>query len=161
MSSPAPAPLFRERLWPSPAGFVVGVVMGAMLGIIVFPVSPALVIVIGAIGVVAVLAFLLATSQRVEVTTTEFTAGSAHIAPEFLGAVEELPPAELRRLIGVDIDPTAYLCIRGSVPGGVRVEVADDEDPTPFWIVSSRRPGELAAALRGIAAGATAPRAGA
>jgi hypothetical protein len=33
------------------------------------------------------------------------------------------------------------------VPGGVRVDVADDDDPTPYWLVSSRRPAALAAAL--------------
>lgn len=32
----------------------------------------------------------------------------------------------------------------------VRVEVLDPEDPTPYWVVSTRRPMELAASLEAI-----------
>jgi hypothetical protein len=34
------------------------------------------------------------------------------------------------------------------VRGGVRVDVADPDDPTPYWLVSSRHPDKLAEALR-------------
>jgi hypothetical protein len=39
------------------------------------------------------------------------------------------------------------MLVRGWIPGVVRVELRDPEDPTPYWIVSSRRPQELAKAL--------------
>ncbi|HWJ84512.1 MAG TPA: DUF3093 family protein, partial [Cellulomonas sp.] len=35
------------------------------------------------------------------------------------------------------------------IHAGVRIELVDPADPTPYWIVTSRRPDELAAALRG------------
>lgn len=45
-------------------------------------------------------------------------------------------------------DARAYLCLRGLVPDGVRVDLCDPADPTPFWLLSSRSPRSLAAALR-------------
>ncbi|WP_217349644.1 DUF3093 family protein [Herbaspirillum sp. VT-16-41] len=42
----------------------------------------------------------------------------------------------------------AHHCTRGWIHTGVRAEVLDDEDPTTAWIASSRRPEDLALALR-------------
>ena len=44
-------------------------------------------------------------------------------------------------------DPAGYHLIRGWVPGGVRAEVRDPADPTPYWFVASRHPAALAAAV--------------
>jgi hypothetical protein len=30
----------------------------------------------------------------------------------------------------------------------VRIEVVDPDDPTPYWVISTRRPEDLIAALR-------------
>jgi hypothetical protein len=48
---------------------------------------------------------------------------------------------------GVDLDARAFLKIRPWVKPVVRIELDDDNDPTPYWLVSTRRPKELAAAL--------------
>jgi hypothetical protein len=48
------------------------------------------------------------------------------------------------------------VCLRAWARTAVRVEVLDPADPTPYWLVSTRRPDELAAA---IAAGRTRPAA--
>ena len=52
-----------------------------------------------------------------------------------------------RRVRGPDSDPAGYHLIRGWVPAGVRADVIDPDDPTPYWFVASRRPDELAAAI--------------
>jgi len=49
---------------------------------------------------------------------------------------------------GPELDARAYLCLRGWIAAGVRVPVLDPRDPAPYWLVSSRRPAELAEALR-------------
>ncbi len=53
-----------------------------------------------------------------------------------------------RNLLGQDADPDAFVIQRPWIPGGVRIELNDPADPTPYWFVSSRRPDQLAAALR-------------
>nr|WP_284301161.1 DUF3093 family protein [Homoserinibacter gongjuensis] len=52
---------------------------------------------------------------------------------------------------GVRLHADAWLLIRGWIPDVVRVELDDPQDPTPYWIISSRRADELAAAIAGAA----------
>jgi hypothetical protein len=53
----------------------------------------------------------------------------------------------------VSLDARAWLVIRAWVDPVVRIELGDPEDPAPYWLVSSRKPQKLVAALQ--AAGAT------
>ncbi len=79
-------------------------------------------------------------------------AGRAHIPVRLLGVPVALDAPGSRRLAGVDADARAYLLIRPYVPRSVCVPIDDPDDPTPYWLVSSRRPDRLVAAL--CAAGA-------
>ena len=47
----------------------------------------------------------------------------------------------------VDVMPYAFVVQRPWIPGAVQVHLDDPADPTPYWVVSSRRPDKLAAAL--------------
>jgi hypothetical protein len=61
--------------------------------------------------------------------------------------VQVLTKERMAALRGRDIDPRAYLCQRSWLDLGVTVAVTDPADPTPYWLVSSRQPEALAAAL--------------
>jgi hypothetical protein len=52
-----------------------------------------------------------------------------------------------RELLGVSADPLAFVVTRPWVGGAVQVVLNDPDDPTPYWVISSRRPTELAALL--------------
>ena len=49
--------------------------------------------------------------------------------------------------MGPDADARAFLVIRPYLTRAVRVPVTDPADPTPYWLVGSRHPDALAAAL--------------
>lgn len=84
---------------------------------------------------------------RVEVRDGELWAGEAHLPLRFVEDVEVVPGRDKRRTLGPDLDPAAYVLHRAWVPTSVRVWLDDPDDPTPYWIVSTRRPEKLAAAL--------------
>jgi hypothetical protein len=86
-------------------------------------------------------------AARVCVRDGVLRAGRAHIAVADTGAVQPLDAHEMRLLAGRDADARAYLLIRPYLRRGVRVEITDPADPAPYWLVSSRRPDRLAAAL--------------
>jgi len=67
-----------------------------------------------------------------------------------IGPAAPLDREQARALCGPRADARAALLIRGYVPTGVRVDVADPREPAPYWFVSSRRPHELAAALNSV-----------
>jgi len=86
-------------------------------------------------------------SPRVVVRGGVLHAGPAHISVDLLGPVEPLDAEETRRVHGVDADARAYLLTRPYLKRSVKVTVVDPADRTPYWLVSTRHPNELAAAL--------------
>lgn len=98
------------------------------------------------------LAFVAYGSARVVVTDGRFQAGRARIDAAYLGRVEALDAETTRRTAGMDADARAYLLLRPYLKRAVRVEIVDPADPTPYWLVSTRHPEGLAAALTDLTA---------
>jgi hypothetical protein len=87
-------------------------------------------------------------AARVCVRDGVLTAGRARISVDHVGSVEALDAEATRRLAGRDADARAYLLLRPYLRRAVRITIDDPADPTPYWLVSTRRPDRLAAALR-------------
>ncbi|GAA4527312.1 DUF3093 domain-containing protein [Amycolatopsis samaneae] len=78
--------------------------------------------------------------------------GDAHLPLRFAGEVEVLDKDTKRPALGRDGDPAAFVLHRGWVGPAVRVRLTDSDDPTPYWLFSTRHPEKVAKLLR--AAGA-------
>lgn len=85
---------------------------------------------------------------KVEVTGGEFRAGKAHLPLRFVGEVEVIGKDRKRKALGPELDPAAYVVHRGWVGPVLRVRLTDPGDPTPYWVVSTRHPEQLAELLR-------------
>ena len=96
---------------------------------------------------IAIVIVLLVTAPAIEVTDDELRVGKAHIARGHLGASTAHTGADAFAERGPRLDARAYLVLRGWLPDVVRIELTDPEDPTPYWLVSTRRATDLAAAL--------------
>jgi len=106
-----------------------------------------------AVLVLAMAALLLGYGAvRVDVADGSLRAGRATIPGEYLAGAEPLDPDATRRVAGPEADARAYLLLRPYLKRAVRVTVRDDRDPTPYWLVGSRDPEHLAAAIRVISA---------
>jgi hypothetical protein len=101
----------------------------------------------GVSTVLLVTLFLRYGGAVVEVDAQTFRAGRASIERRYLGTAEALTGEAARNAFGRDCDPKAYLVLRSYVPGAVRVEVTDPQDPAPYWLIATRNPQLLAAAL--------------
>jgi Protein of unknown function (DUF3093) len=84
----------------------------------------------------------------VAVEDDAFVAGPARLPLWAVGSVEPLSPGPARTARGPAADPRAFLMVRGYVHSMVRVAVEDPADPVPYWLVSTRHPDRLAAALQ-------------
>ena len=91
-------------------------------------------------------------TARVEVRDGVLYAGPAHISVDLVGPVEPLDPEQARRVHGVDADARAFLFTRPYLKRAVKVHVLDAADRTPYWLISTRHPHRLAAALGARAA---------
>jgi hypothetical protein len=101
--------------------------------------------------VVACLAGLAAVAalNRIQIRVDKDTlhVDDAHLPLWTIERVTIVEPAQRRELLGPEADPLAFVILRPWIGGGVRIDLADPDDPTPYWFVSSRRPHELATAL--------------
>ena len=99
-----------------------------------------------------ILLFLIAikTAMRIEVDSQELRVGRAHIDLEFLSAAQSLSSEQVRRLRTRDADPAAYLAIRFWSSTGVRVELNDSRDLTPYWLITSNNAAALAEAINSV-----------
>ena len=141
-------PSFHERLLPGPTAWIVAVAVGGALGLILVPLNLTVAIVVAAVSIVAALVLVVAYSPVLEVSGDRFRLGRAQIEVDLLGTPTPLHGEEWARTIGQDFEPLAHHCVRGWTRTGLRVEVLDEEDPATAWVASTRRPDDLALALR-------------
>lgn len=95
----------------------------------------------------AVVVLLRMSRGRVRVADGVLHVPGARVPVGFVGGVEPVDGERLRRLSGRLADPLAHVATRSWLPAGVRLTLVDPEDDTPYWVVGSRHPALLAAAL--------------
>jgi hypothetical protein len=86
---------------------------------------------------------------RVRVADGELFVDDAHLPLRYVSAAVPVSGEAKRAAMGPRLSPLAFVVHRPWVPGAVKVHLDDPADPTPYWLVSSRRPADLAAAITG------------
>ncbi|GGF23984.1 DUF3093 domain-containing protein [Subtercola lobariae] len=138
---------YRERLTPSGRIYVY-LVLVIPASILVFaPINITVGYICAVVLYVGTVLILLALSPVVTVEDGMLTAGKARIPVSLLGEPEAFTGEGATLARGQRLDARAWLCIRGWVQPVVKVNVHDPADPVPYWLISSRNPNELVAAL--------------
>lgn len=146
--------VYVERLWPAAWVWAGGVLVAGTLGVVFVPATsiPTAVVVgfLALLGVFLLLRYWSPVLRVVEPTPGAglwLQAGQARIPAVALGEPEELGTEQMRAALGPGLDARSHRCIRGWVATGVRLPVTDVRDPVPYWLVSTRSPDRLTAAL--------------
>ncbi|WP_432507678.1 DUF3093 domain-containing protein [Kineococcus arenarius] len=140
--------VWRERWWPAATtwlSWLPAVAGGALIALPVLGGRGALAG--GLLGAALAVAVLWSLSSTVEVAGGQLRAGRARLPLRVVREVEVITPAQRRAALGPQLDARAHLAIRSWVPGAVRVHLDDPADPTPYWVVSTRHPQQLADAI--------------
>ncbi|OWY81279.1 MULTISPECIES: DUF3093 domain-containing protein [Rhodococcus] len=85
--------------------------------------------------------------SRVEAVGGELVVGRAHLPVDVISRGVVVPASAKSAAMGRQLDPAAFVQHRPWVRTMALVVLDDPEDPTPYWLVSTRRPAELLAAL--------------
>ena len=83
-----------------------------------------------------------------EISGGELRIRGAHIPLKDISGAVALDGPTLRRVVGREGDPAAFVSIRPWIAPGFQVWVDDPEDPTPYWVVSSRHPQRVVDLIR-------------
>ncbi|GAA1726750.1 DUF3093 domain-containing protein [Microcella frigidaquae] len=138
---------YRERLWPAPwIALVAALAIPASL-LTFAPVSILAGAVVGVILAGGVIAAAVVSAPLIVVGEGMLRAGTARIPLAVIAGTSVARREEARAARGPQLDARAHLVLRPDIDPVLRIDLADPDDPTPYWVVSTRRPEELAAAI--------------
>ena len=138
---------FRERLIPGPGTLIAIVLLLPAIWLVLLPLSPSVGLIGAIVVTIAVEVLMLVTAPVVAVADGVLSAGSARIPVSLTGAMESYRKTDATQARGPGLDARAYTLFRGWVDPVLRIDLTDPDDPTPYWLVSTRRPDELRDAI--------------
>jgi len=87
--------------------------------------------------------------STIEVTSGELRAGRRTMPLALAGQVQALDKEQTSQMRGPMADPSAFMWVRPYLQKAVYIEVAGDQPVPPYWLVGTRNPESLAAAING------------
>ena len=138
---------FRERLIPGPGTLIAILLLMPAIWVVMLPLSPRVGLIGAIVITIVVEVLMIVAAPVVAVADGVLTAGSARIPVSLTGAMESYRRDDARRSRGTGLDARAFTLFRGWVDPVLRIDLTDPDDPTPYWLVSTRRPDELRAAI--------------
>jgi hypothetical protein len=139
---------YRETLWPNPWIYLTLFLEVPMVIMLLAPFSLPLGILLATVIFIVISVTMTVTSPRIEIADGRLRVGKASIGLEYVGAASAFTGTHAVAERGINLDARAWTRFRAWIGPVVRVEIADDADPTPYWLFSTRRPEQLVTALR-------------
>lgn len=139
-------PIFQEWQLPSAISFLPHAMVFPSIWLVLAPINADLGLLLGIVLTLVSIAIRLVTSKQIRVTQTALEVGPASIPRVFLGDAEVVIESEQFSQKGPKLDSRAFVALKG-VRGLVKVTNTDQSDPTPYLLISTRRPEELKKAL--------------
>lgn len=139
--------LYRERLWATPWLFISTLLVIPAVMLVFAPINFAIGVVLAIAIYVAFAIFLVATAPVIRVTKEELVAGHARIPLDLVGQPTAFRGDDATLERGRRLDARAWLLIRGWIKPVVKVPVVDQDDPAPYWLLSTRNPDQLVRVL--------------
>jgi hypothetical protein len=149
MSNSSQIPPYKERVLPGLAYFASTSVIPVISYLVALPfgevlsygIALALETIIVLLGVV--------NAPTIAISSTELKVGKAKIDRKFVSQAEIVPATESFVARGRGLDPRAYVRFQFGVKGLVKISLNDSNDPTPYWLVSTRNPELVVQRLKG------------
>jgi hypothetical protein len=86
-------------------------------------------------------------SPRIQIIDGSLVVNQAHLRVEEILKVEPISAEDMFEARGRKLDARAFLALQSSVKTGIRITLKPSSDPTPYWLVSSRRAQQICSIL--------------
>jgi len=139
---------YTEKLSPSAGLYIIAALCIPFFTLTFAPFNVIFGLVVGVLVFLGLSAAMYFSAPRITVTSDTFQAGKARIDRSFIGAVSAFAGESANAERGVNLDARAWTLFRGYVKPVVKVSLTDSNDPTPYWLISTRNPKKLAEVLR-------------
>ena len=150
MPNPKPTEpiVYRERVRPNLGTFIAVATLLPAVTLVSEPFDYRIGIAVGLILVISIWAALFFLAPVIQVGSSHLTVARAKIQRNLLGKIEEIAKDQIFSERGPKLDPAAYKVFLGTVKTAIKIFLNDPNDPTPYWIISTRNPEKLAEVLR-------------
>lgn len=139
---------YRERVTPKWTSFLPLALILPTFWLTFAPIN-ALVGFLTGVGVTLTVATLMvANAPVIEVSAGHLQVGRARLPIKLITKVTQVARDEAFAERGPNLDSRAYVQLQASVSGLLKVQIQDKDDPTPYWLFSSRNPALLAKKLK-------------
>ena len=143
----ANVPGYRERVSPSLWFFAAALVCAPMVSLTLLPGGTAIALIVGVIVAVLIIVALVFSAPIVTVEKGHLRAGRARIDVSLLGEPRYYVGDDARHARGPGLSARAWHLIRAGVDGIVVIPIQDQDDPVTEWVISTRTPDRLIAAI--------------
>ena len=157
VGSPVPSGsvLYSERLWVPIWWWAAGLALAVLLAAEVHMGAPGVRAWLPYVVLIPLFAWALYAFSRLRVdvvagpdsTGVELRVGGAHLPLDVASKAAIVPATAKSAALGRQLDPLAFVQHRTWVKQMVIVVLDDPNDPTPYWLVSTKRPEALLAVL--------------
>lgn len=139
--------VYRERVTPNFTSFLPTLLFMPALALTFAPFSWFAGLIAGVAISASAIILMIMLSPVIEISGTSLRVGRAVIERKHLANPVEVEPAQRFAATRTELSALAYLSLQASVKGLVRVDLTDPEDPTPYWLFSSRNAAQVVRAL--------------
>ena len=136
--------LYKERVLPSVLFYLATLTLPVSLILVALPFSEVAGFVMAGISIPLILGLTWLAAPLITLTESELRIGSVAIDRALLGGVEVISSANAFKERGVNLHSRAYTRFQIGVKELVKVEIKDELDPTPYWLIATRNPEVIA-----------------
>ena len=147
MNSVSNERVYNEWVLPSWTSFLPTLLIYPTLWLTFVPFNEAIGVISGLVLTFVVVALMISKSAGISLGSGRLTVRHASIDTKYISAAEVFQGEQAFLERGRNLDARAYVHFQGSVKSLLKVTISDPEDPTPYWLISTRNPEELKAAL--------------
>ena len=150
MPNPKPTEpiVYRERVRPNLGTFIAVATLLPAVTLVSEPFDYRIGIAVGLVLVLSIWSTLYFLAPVIQVGSSFLEVGRAKIPRNLLGNIEEIRKDKIFSERGPNLNPGAYKVFQGTVKTALKIAVNDPNDPTPYWIISTRKPAQLATLLK-------------
>jgi len=141
------SPLYKERVLPNFGTFAAVFALLPSIAIISEPFDIRIGLAVGVVVVITIWTILILRAPTIELSQLELRVGRVGIFRNLIGEAEVISKDRIFLERGPNLDPGAHKVFQGSVKTAIKIAILDPEDPTPYWLISTRKPDKLAELL--------------
>lgn len=138
---------YAERVLPGIASFLPTLLVFPTFWLAFAPINTPIGATAGVLATALVVGLIIYASPTITVTKETIRVGKARINLSLTGKLEIISEHESFAEKGPKLDSRAFLALQSSVKGLIKLEITDQNDPTPYWLFSSKSPENLISAI--------------